>query len=202
MFATILFHVPLLLAPLVHLPAPTAGCQLEVLTPLAQEERTLAEFNMRVNEYVALHRRLERSLPPEQRFGDWEEMSDARNELADAIRDARRNARAGDIFSPGFRAFLTARVDEALARGGYDIDAVLSAINDEVDPRARPLKVNGRFRWEEVGSAMWPGLLRGLPPLPGELEYRFVNRDLVLIDLHADLVVDILKEALPEPKRR
>ena len=202
MFATILFHVPLLLTPLVQLPTPTAECRLEVLTPLALEERTLTEFNTRINEYVALHRRLEQSLPPEQMFDDWEEMLDARDDLADAIRDARPNARAGDIFSPGFRAVVTRRVEDTLAHAGYDLATVLAAINDEVRPGARRLKVNGRFPWQDVGAAMWPALLQRLPALPRELEYRFVDRDLVLIDLHADLVVDILKEALPEPDHR
>jgi hypothetical protein len=201
MFATILFHLPLLLAPLVQLPT-SKGCQLEVLTPLTQEERTLTEFDARVARYVALHRRLERSLPPEQMFDDWDEMSTARDELADAIRDARTNARPGDIFSPGFREVIAKRVDDTLAGADYDLATVLAAINDEVSPHARRLKVNGRFRWEEVGAAMWPALLQVLPALPRELEYRFVNRDLVLIDVHADLVVDILKEALPEPVRR
>ena len=202
MFATILFHVPLLLAPLVPLPAPTAECQLEVLTPLAQEERALMEFNVRIDQYVALHRRLERSLPPEQMFDDWEEMSQARNDLANAIRDARPNARPGDIFSPGFREVVTKRVEETLARVDYDLATVLGAINDEVVPGGPRLKVNGRFPWEHVGAAMWPALLHVLPVLPRELEYRFVDRDLVLIDVHADLVVDILKEALPQPERR
>ena len=36
-----------------------------------------------------------------------------------------------------------------------------------------------------------------LPSLPTELEYRFVNRDIVLWDVHADLVVDIIPNALP-----
>lgn len=202
MFATILFHVPLLLAQLVQLPAPTAECQLEVLTPLAQEERALTEFNARINAYVALHRRLERYLPPEQMFDDWEEMSEARDALADAIRNARPNARPGNFFSPGFRAVVTRLVEDTLARADYDLETVLEAINDEVVPGAPPLKVNGRFPWEHVGAAMWPALLQVLPTLPHELEYRFVDRDLVLIDIHADLVVDILKEALPQPDRR
>lgn len=34
----------------------------------------------------------------------------------------------------------------------------------------------------------------------GSVEYRLVNRDLVLIDLHANLVVDILRTALPPKK--
>jgi hypothetical protein len=202
MLATILFHVPLLLTPLVQLPTPAADCRLEVLTPLAQEERTLTAFKARVDRYVALHRRLERSLPPEQMFDDWEEMSEARDDLADAIRDARPHARAGGIFSPGFRALVTRRVEETLARANYDLETVLAAINDEVVPGGPRLKVNGRFPWDHVGAAMWPALLQRLPPLPRELEYRFVDRDLVLIDVHADLVVDILKEALPQPVDR
>jgi hypothetical protein len=44
---------------------------------------------------------------------------------------------------------------------------------------------------------MWPSLLLALPPLPRELEYRFWDRHLVLVDLHANLVVDILENALP-----
>jgi len=33
--------------------------------------------------------------------------------------------------------------------------------------------------------------------LPEGLEYRFVNRDLVLVDLEADLIVDVLHDAVP-----
>ena len=36
-----------------------------------------------------------------------------------------------------------------------------------------------------------------LPVLPLELEYRFVDRDLVLLDTEIDLVVDVLENALP-----
>ena len=44
---------------------------------------------------------------------------------------------------------------------------------------------------------MWSSVLAALPPLPHELQYRFVGRDLVLVDTHADLVVDILRNAVP-----
>jgi hypothetical protein len=199
MFATILFQVPLLLTPQVELPIRTLDCQLEVLTPIAREARTLAEFDARVDRYVALHRRLERSLPPEQMFDDWDEMGEAQDALADALRGARPQARPGDIFTPGFRDVVTTRVNDALARGHYDIALVLAAIDEDASPGAAPLKVNDRFPWHEVGAGMWPALLRALPPLPRELEYRFVKRTLVLIDLHADLVVDILEDALPVP---
>ena len=44
---------------------------------------------------------------------------------------------------------------------------------------------------------MWPGFLWTLPALPEELQYRFVGRDLILLDVHANLVVDILRDAIP-----
>ena len=39
--------------------------------------------------------------------------------------------------------------------------------------------------------------LERLPELPIELEYRFVDRDLVILDTETLLVVDILENALP-----
>jgi hypothetical protein len=51
---------------------------------------------------------------------------------------------------------------------------------------------NGRFPWRR-GAAMWPCVLDALPQLPYELQYRLIGRDLVLVDTHADLVVDILR---------
>jgi hypothetical protein len=48
---------------------------------------------------------------------------------------------------------------------------------------------------------MPPNVLCQLPTLPEELEYRFVNRDLVLWDAHADVIVDVMRGALKPPKR-
>jgi len=78
---------------------------------------------------------------------------------------------------------------------------VLAFINEERLPRAPKPTIHEPFPWS-LGSAMPAALLPALPPLPGELQYRFADRDLVLIDIHADLVVDILKNALPVPSRR
>jgi hypothetical protein len=55
--------------------------------------------------------------------------------------------------------------------------------------------VNGRFPWLR-GALVWPCILNALPPLPDELQYRFVGVDLILVDIHANLVVDILRNAV------
>jgi hypothetical protein len=42
-------------------------------------------------------------------------------------------------------------------------------------------------------------LLEALPPVPGGLEYRVVGPDLVLWDVHAEIVIDVLRDALRAP---
>ena len=57
-------------------------------------------------------------------------------------------------------------------------------------------KVNGK--WPGPAMTVMPvTVLCQLPPLPEELEYRFVNRALVLWDAHADVIVDVMPDALP-----
>ena len=43
---------------------------------------------------------------------------------------------------------------------------------------------------------MFPCVVDVLPALPSELQYRIVGRDLVLTDVHASVVVDILANVL------
>jgi len=40
-------------------------------------------------------------------------------------------------------------------------------------------------------------VLSVLHALPDQLQFRFVQRDLVLVDVAADLMVDVLPDALP-----
>jgi hypothetical protein len=44
---------------------------------------------------------------------------------------------------------------------------------------------------------MMPWLAGALPVLPGELAYRLVGRDFVLIDVQSNLVVDLIRAVLP-----
>ena len=42
-----------------------------------------------------------------------------------------------------------------------------------------------------------PGVLTHLPALPEPLEYRFVQRNLILRDIQSNLIVDVLADAAP-----
>jgi hypothetical protein len=57
--------------------------------------------------------------------------------------------------------------------------------------------VNGRWPEGVPQPSMPLHVLAVLPRLPPELEYRFMNRDLVLWDAHANVIVDYIKRALP-----
>lgn len=196
MFTTILVQLPIVLLPFANLPAPPDACRREMVSPQALEERTLASFDQRVSRYVTLHRRLERSLPPEQMFDDPEDMYAAAEALRQALIDARPNARPGSIFTPAVARLLTDRVEEALHGQTLTPADALAATSLGHRPGMPAPEVNQQVAWE-YGSAVWPAVLAALPPLPVELEYRFVERMLVLVDVHAELVVDLIEDALP-----
>jgi hypothetical protein len=63
-------------------------------------------------------------------------------------------------------------------------------------PCAALPEVNSRVVWATTVPIGEP-LGRILPPLPLELEYRLAGRALVLVDVSANLVVDVLVDALP-----
>ena len=156
-------------------------------------------FVRHVNEYVVLHRQLEGPLPPEAVTSDIGQLLRARLTLATAIRAARRDAKQGDIFSPAVARWFRVLVADAL-RDGAVLD-MLAIIEDEntVDV---PARVNGDYPAGRSIAMMPPCLLRALPPLPPELRYEFVGRDLILWDVHAGLIVDFVSDAIPEHARR
>jgi hypothetical protein len=152
-------------------------------------------FLDRVDRYVALHRRLEADLPPERVTADPELLLLPRIALAREIRKARADARQGDIFTPAVADYFRKVIAEALRAGR--IENFLAIVEDENFVRVIPT-VNGDYPAGASISLMPPCLLAALPPLPDELQYRFLSRDLILWDLHPGLIVDFIPRALTE----
>jgi hypothetical protein len=144
---------------------------------------------------VALHRRLEADLPPEIVTADPERLFAPRTALAREIRKARAAARQGDIFTPAVAEYFRGLITEALRVGR--VENFLERIEEENSVRVIPT-VNGDYPAGASISPMPACLLAALPPLPKELQYRFLSRDLILWDLHAGLIVDFVPRALVE----
>jgi hypothetical protein len=58
------------------------------------------------------------------------------------------------------------------------------------------LKVNARYPEAAPLPTVPPNLLASLPPLPKDLEYRIVGNDLILRDVHANVIIDFIPMAI------
>jgi len=145
-------------------------------------------FSERVDRYVRLRDRLEAPLLPfDGRRDSWSLML-SRRYLASAIRSARPNAAQGQIFAPPVGDMFRTLIAQAV----YQVD-IEGLVSQEPEPSV-DLVVN-----EPVPSwALEPvpgALLERLLPLPAGLEYRIVHGSLVLWDVHAEILIDVLPDA-------
>ena len=158
------------------------------------DDDLLCMFAANVDAYVQLHRRLEASVPPQIYTSDAQLLLMSRKAMAVAIRGGRPMAKQGDIFSPQIAALFRRLVDKTLREDGVDWGEFLAE-----DGMTLPIevRVNGDYPAGGPVSTMRPTLLKVLPPLPHELQYRFVNLTLVLWDVHAGLIVDFVPGIFP-----
>jgi hypothetical protein len=124
----------------------------------------------------------------------------AADALRAAIVAARPNARTGAFFTPNVATRLKQRIDWAfLHHPGIAADASVRGGYDPLPGESRPI-VNEPF--PPVSAAVrWLPLARSLPLLPRELDFALWGRDLVLVDVRANLVLDVLPDALPPAAR-
>jgi hypothetical protein len=160
------------------------------------EAQVLASFHSRVQQYAELHRSLEGPVPTLSRSDDYAETKAAIAALGATLRTARKSARQGDIFTPDIESWFRSKIAECLE--GCNTDDLLATLNEE-NPPGLVLTPQVNAQWPDEASLgpMPPALLAALPRLPEELQYRFMNRDLVLWDVHANLVVDFITKAMP-----
>jgi hypothetical protein len=153
-------------------------------------------FVVATHEYAGMHRRLEAQIGSIEITSSIGEINRIVQQLAAAIRAERAGAKQGDYFTPALVHELRAAIDGALRANDLTADDVIDAGRvDGIDYRRLDLRVNGTFPWV-LGVAMFPCVIDALPALPPELQYRIVGDDLLLIDVHASLIVDILPSAL------
>ena len=177
----------------IGLPNRTASREL-AQQPQSDETASLLRFNEAVAAYLSIQVKLRNEVPGPVPNSSASEVSAASDLLANAIRRARPNARQGDLFDAEATRIITARLLEALRAPGSTV--VLTAIDDERPLNRRP-GIHMRFPEAQEMATMPPTLLRVLPPLPGELEFRIVGDFLIVRDVKAALVVDYIPHGLP-----
>lgn len=176
-----------LLGALVALWVPAASAQKPRVNPEAQ---TMADFMKRVDDYVALHKKLEATLPPLPKQTNPTEVDQHERALAKLIQENRADAKPGDIFTPEMQAVVR-RLLRPIFRGPGSKSIRAEILDNEYKGNVA-LKVNGRYPDEVPLSTMPPQVLKALPKLPEELEYRFIQLNLILLDPHAHLIADYI----------
>lgn len=158
------------------------------------EAQAVVAFKDRVTEYVALHEKLEATLPKLPDKASPEQVDNNQRGLGELIKSARRDAKPGDFFSPGIQTMVKRVLADVLSGPGGG--TVKASIMDE-NPGVPTILVNERYPSSVPLSTMPPQLLDHLPPLRGELEYRFLGRRMVLVDTEADIILDFTDPVLP-----
>ena len=162
-----------------------------------QQQDEAKQFQARIDKYVELQKKAIGSVPAiPMETNDPALITKHQQQVADAIRKLRPNAKQGDIFTPATRQMLAAAIQQQVK--GKDGESAKSTILGEGNPKAEgsatPVKVavNAVYPVTAPLSTVPPSVLMALPTLPKELEFRFVGRDLILRDTHANLIVDFL----------
>jgi hypothetical protein len=154
----------------------------------------LQDFEKRIQDYMSLEKNLAKGLSATKQTTEPQAIIDRQSELAHKIRDARSKAQPGEIFTPEiskeFRRLL------ALAMAGQN-DAHVKKSLERAEPVRLILHVNEAYPASVPLQSTPPSILMNLPRLPPELEYRIIGRTLTLRDSVANIVVDLMPNALP-----
>jgi hypothetical protein len=156
-----------------------------------EDARLMADFEKRIQDYVALHNKLEATLPRLPKEANPQQIDAHQRALARLIERARANAKQGDIFLRETRALFRRRLAGVVTRD------VRATIMDEAPPPGLKLPINSRYPDAVPLSTVPTQVLEALPKLPPELEYRFIGDRLILMDVHAHIIVDLIESALP-----
>lgn len=170
--------------------APVAATDQQSVN--AQGAATL-EFKKRIDAYVKIHNDAEGKVPNLKRTDDPKEISDRQNALGQMIMTLRAGAKPGDIFAPEYQPYFIKIVqDDFKHRSAADRKALVAEL-----PAKVKIDINTVYPTTLPLETFPPALLSKLPDLPPELEYRIVGRSLILRDVKANLIVDVLRDVVP-----
>jgi len=155
------------------------------------------EFQAKVQDYVALHKKAANSVPSvPKNVSDPTSTAKHEQGLAQAIRALRPTAKRGDIFTPAVQKMVAGIVKTKLDANARAV--ILGDGNPRTGESPSPvdLAINASYPSSAPVSTMPPSLLMALPTLPPEVEFRFVGHTLILRDVQANIIVDLMPNAI------
>ena len=160
----------------------------------AGEKQVIKVFEGELNEYVKLRNQVKEKIPKLSKDSTPEQIHLFTTTFENATRTARSGAKAGEIFKPEVSNYIRTTLKTHF-RGEDRVElrkTIFEAENETI-----PLRINYPYPASKEFTEMPPTLLLKLPQLPKELRYRFVGRNLILVDRENNLIVDYMANAMP-----
>jgi hypothetical protein len=160
----------------------------------------LVDFQKRIDAYMAIHKAAAKDSLPIKETNNPAEIKAAQEALGAKIRAARSEAKPGDILTPEiknkFRRLMYPVVQGTAGRETKEELEEDVHEKDEGTPKKVLLKVNATYPAGNPLPTTPPNVLMSLPKLPEELEYRIVDKNLILRDVQANIIVDFIPSAI------
>jgi ABC-type transporter MlaC component len=183
---------------------PTANAQEKVVEKIAAaeqpvntpaEKETIKSFNQRVKEYVNLRSAVKAKVPKLSKDSTPEQIQAAESAFVAALRTARAGAKPGDLFTPEIAQYIRTTLKTEV--GPNEKKEIRKVVLEKETNIPVALKVNHPYPDQKEFVEMPATLLLKLPQLPKEVKYRYVNRNLLLVDTDSNLIIDFMLDALP-----
>lgn len=159
-----------------------------------KEAQIIAGFEGRVKEYSSLRERLEDKLPKLPKDATPEQIKAHKTRFEGIVRSARPNAKQGDLFTPDIAQYIRSTIRNTYK--GEKLQALREEIM-EAETAGVPVRVNYTYPDSKELLQVPATLLLKLPQLPKQVKYRFVGKNLLLVDRENGLIVDYMLNAFP-----
>ena len=176
---------------------PPAEARAAQQQPVNRMGAAVKAFQDRIKEYDTFHHNVQKMVPALDETADPAKISAREKALGEQLIKSRPNAKQGDFFIKEFQPYLVQIIKEDFAqRSLADRKALIQEL-----PKGVAIDVNIVYP-TTLPLATFPGkLLKKLPELPPELEYRIVARHLVLRDVKGNVIVDLMRDVFPIPTK-
>jgi hypothetical protein len=158
------------------------------------DRQAVARFETRVKNYIKLRNQVKSKLPSLSKDSTPELIESYRKNFEAALRAARTGAKPGDIFNHEGADYIR-RTLKTEFKGRDRVE--LREIVFEAETDGVPMRVNYPYPETKERTEMPATLLLQLPQLPKEVKYRFVGRNMILVDRDNNLIIDYMTNALP-----
>ena len=151
-------------------------------------------FEKQVKEYIELRNKVRANAPKLSKDSTPEQLYAYRTALEQSLRNARAGAKRGELFRPETADYIRRTLKTEFQ--GKDRRELRETIF-ETETQGVVLRINYPYAESAELSEMPATLLTKLPQLPKEVRYRFVGRNMLLVDRESNVIIDYMPDALP-----